>query len=114
MKRSLRHKKLMFIHNIKALEKGTCLFFKAFLLSVKMDLKKELTSRIQVALDKIRPFLKKDEGDISLIEVTDDLDVRVEMTGSCKTCQHIDQTFNSGVVQFIRREAPEVRNIIAL
>lgn len=71
-------------------------------------------SRINAALDKIRPFLMKDEGDIALVELTDDMDAKVELLGACRTCQFSNQTLQSGVMQFIKREAPEVRNVIAV
>lgn len=79
-----------------------------------MDAKQEIISRIVRALDKIRPFLMKDEGDIALVELTEEMDVKVELLGACRTCQFTRQTLQSGVVQFIKREAPEVRNVIAV
>ncbi len=79
-----------------------------------MDTKQEIMSRISIALDKIRPFLMKDEGDIALIDLTEDMDVKVELLGACRTCQFTKQTLQSGVVQFIKREAPEVRHVIAV
>jgi Fe-S cluster biogenesis protein NfuA len=79
-----------------------------------MSNKEEIVSRIRLALDKIRPFLMKDEGDIALVELTDDMDVKVELLGACRTCQYTQQTLQSGVVQFIKREAPEIRNVISV
>lgn len=76
--------------------------------------KQDITRRIIVALDKIRPFLQKDEGDIAFIELTDNLEAKVELLGACKTCQFSDQTLQSGVVDYIKREAPEVKKVIAL
>ena len=79
-----------------------------------MDTKQEIISRISLALDKIRPFLMKDEGDIALVELTDDMDAIVKLLGACRTCQFTRQTLQSGVVQFIKREAPEVRHVIGV
>lgn len=76
--------------------------------------KQDITRRITIALDKIRPFLQKDEGDIAFLELTDNLEVKVELLGACKSCKFSDQTLQSGVVEYIRREAPEVTKVIAL
>jgi Fe-S cluster biogenesis protein NfuA len=56
----------------------------------------------------------KDEGDIALVELTEEMDVKVQLLGACRTCQFTHQTLQSGVVQFIKREAPEIRNVIAV
>jgi Fe-S cluster biogenesis protein NfuA len=79
-----------------------------------MSEKNDLIARIEIALSKIRPFLQKDDGDISLVGVTDDMVVQVEMLGACRTCTHIDQTLHAGVAQYIKREAPEIKEVVSL
>lgn len=76
--------------------------------------KKELTDKINSALEKIRPFLAADEGDIQLVNVTKDNDVIIKMLGACSSCQFVDMTIQNGVEEYIRREAPEVRKIIPI
>lgn len=71
-----------------------------------------LRDKVNVALDKIRPFLVADEGDIELVDITDEFDVHIKMLGACRSCQLVDMTIQSGVEQFIRREAPEIRFVI--
>ncbi|MCK5405728.1 MAG: NifU family protein, partial [Desulfobulbaceae bacterium] len=43
-----------------------------------------MRERVQSALDKIRPTLQKDGGDVVLVDVTDDGVVKVQLTGACK------------------------------
>lgn len=67
-----------------------------------------LISKIQTALDEIRPFLKSDGGDISLIELTPDMVVRVQLHGACIGCSVNQMTLRSGVEMTIKKHAPEI------
>ena len=42
-----------------------------------------MRDKVQAAIDKIRPALQKDGGDVILIDVTDDGIVKVQLTGAC-------------------------------
>ena len=46
----------------------------------------DLQQRIQSTLDELRPYLEADGGDIRLVEITDDLVVRIELLGACADC----------------------------
>lgn len=76
--------------------------------------KTELTFKINKALDRIRPYLQADEGDVRLVEVTDDLVVKVELTGACDGCQFSMHTLKAGVEQAIIRDIPQIREVIAI
>ena len=69
---------------------------------------KDIHERVEAALQTLRPYLEADGGDISLVEVTDELHVRVELHGACADCQMIHMTMKGGVEQAIRQAAPEV------
>lgn len=73
-----------------------------------------LVKRINNALDKIRPYLEADGGDISLKEVTDDLMVKVKMHGACEGCPFSYQTLKAGVEQALRKEIPEIKGLVAV
>jgi|TARA_B110000263_G_scaffold125550_1_gene109238 Fe-S cluster biogenesis protein NfuA len=73
---------------------------------------RELLSKIEGALDEIRPYLEADEGDIKLIEVTDDMVVKVKLMGACSSCNVSMMTMKSGVEQAIKRAAPEIKEVI--
>jgi len=73
---------------------------------------RELLSKIEGALDEIRPYLEADEGDIKLIEVTDDMVVKVKLMGACSSCNVSMMTMKSGVEQAIKRAVPEMIEVI--
>ena len=73
-----------------------------------MDTIKE---RVEKALDKIRPYLVSDGGDISIVDITDDMVVRVEMKGACHGCPFSMQTLKAGVEMAVKNEVPEIRAV---
>ena len=73
---------------------------------------KIILDKIEGALDEIRPYLEADEGDIRLIEVTDDMVVKVKLLGACSDCNVSMMTMKSGVEQAIKRAVPEVKEVI--
>ncbi len=75
---------------------------------------KELAYRIQVALSELRPYLEADLGNITLVEITDDLVVKLQLHGSCADCSMINMTMKGGVESAIKNVAPEVTAIEAI
>lgn len=76
--------------------------------------KEENENKILKALDKVRPYLQADGGDIELVEITEDLVVKVEMTGACDGCPYSLHTLRAGVEQAIKKELPEVKGVVAV
>jgi Fe-S cluster biogenesis protein NfuA len=74
---------------------------------------KSIKSRVLKALERVRPYLQSDGGDIELIEVTDDLSVKVRLTGACHGCPYSMQTLKAGVEQAIMKEVPEIKRVIS-
>jgi Fe-S cluster biogenesis protein NfuA len=74
---------------------------------------KSIKDRVLKALDKVRPYLQSDGGDIDLIDVTDDMTVKVKLTGACNGCPYSVQTLKAGVEQAIMKEVPEVKRVIS-
>lgn len=72
-----------------------------------------IRDRVIKALDRVRPYLQSDGGDITLIDVTDDLTVKVKLTGACHGCPFSMQTLKAGVEQAIMKEVPEIKKVIA-
>ena len=70
--------------------------------------------KISEALDSIRPYLLADGGDITLIQVTDDLRVLVEFQGACTECSMSAMTLKAGVEGAIRSVVPMVKSIEAI
>lgn len=72
-----------------------------------------IKDRVLKALDRVRPYLQSDGGDIELIEVTDDFTVKVKLKGACHGCPYSLQTLKAGVEQAIMKEVPEIRRVIS-
>lgn len=73
---------------------------------------KRILDKIESALDEIRPYLEADGGNIDLVEVTDDLVVKVRLIGACSSCNVSMMTMKSGVEQAVKRAWPEVKEVI--
>ena len=71
----------------------------------------ELISKIEAALEELRPFLKADGGDIALIEVTDDMVAKLEFLGACKNCSISMSTFKAGVEATVKNADPKIKAV---
>jgi Fe-S cluster biogenesis protein NfuA len=74
---------------------------------------KSIRDRVMKALDKVRPYLQSDGGDIDLIDVSEDMTVKVKLTGACHGCPYSMQTLKAGVEQAIMKEVPEIKRVIS-
>ncbi len=72
-----------------------------------------MQEKVQGVLDKIRPMLARDGGDVELIEVNDGT-VKVKLTGACGCCPMSTMTLKMGIEQIIKREIPEVKEVVAV
>jgi len=68
-------------------------------------------SRLRAVLDKVRPFLQMDGGDIELVAI-EDKNALVRMHGACQGCPSAIYTLKMGVEQAIRREIPDFGELI--
>lgn len=66
-------------------------------------------TKIEEALDRIRPFLKRDGGNVQLVEVTDNNTVRVKLTGTCGSCPMSMMTLKGGGEAELKKSFPDVR-----
>jgi Fe-S cluster biogenesis protein NfuA len=73
----------------------------------------DLKKSVQQALDKIRPMLQRDGGDIELVGVTDGI-VRVRLTGACKGCPMSQMTLKQGVEKLLMKEVPGLKQVQAV
>lgn len=69
--------------------------------------KKEIEKKIVSCIDKIRPFLISDGGNIEYVKFEDGI-VYVKLLGHCANCQFIDATMNDGIEMALINEIPEV------
>ena len=68
--------------------------------------------KVKEILDKIRPQLQADGGDVELIEVTDDGVVKVRLMGHCAGCMHAQQTLQFGIERALKQFIPEVKSVV--
>lgn len=73
----------------------------------------QITKRVEKALSSIRPYLQADGGDISLVEVTPEMIVKVRLIGACHGCPFSIQTLKAGVEQSLMKEVPEIKAVVA-
>ncbi len=73
-----------------------------------------LTVKVEEALDQVRPYLQADGGDVSLIEITDDFVVKLELLGACKSCSMSMMTLRAGIEETIKRSVPEIKSVEAV
>lgn len=74
---------------------------------------KNIHDRVVKALERVRPYLQSDGGDIDLVDVTDDMTVKVRLKGACHGCPYSMQTLKAGVEQAIMKEVPEIKRVIS-
>ncbi len=73
-----------------------------------------MKEEILKALESVRPFLQADNGDIELVDVTDDGIVKVRLLGECENCPLSIMTLRAGVERSLMKQVPGVRRIEAV
>ncbi len=73
-----------------------------------------MRERVEAALNKIRPSLQADGGNIELVDVTPDGIVKVKLTGACSCCPMSQMTLKAGVEKVVKEAVPEVKEVIAV
>ena len=71
----------------------------------------ELREKVENALEEIRPFLKSDGGDISLVSIENGKEVKVRLEGNCVGCSVNQMTLKSGVEMTIKKYAPQIEKV---
>ena len=73
-----------------------------------------MREKIEKALEKIRPMLTADGGNVDLVEVTKEGVVKLKLTGACGCCPMSQMTLKMGIERLLKAEVPEVKEVIAL
>jgi len=74
--------------------------------------KKTLKERVETALEKIKPALQADGGNVELVEVTPEGIVKVKLTGACYGCPMSHMTLKMGIGRSLKKEVPEVKDVV--
>jgi hypothetical protein len=77
-------------------------------------LQEEISEKIEIALNGMRPFLQADGGDVELVEVTEDYEVRLRLIGNCSSCSMSHMTMKAGIESGIKAALPIVKSVVAV
>jgi Fe-S cluster biogenesis protein NfuA len=72
-----------------------------------------MREKVEEVLNKIRPTLQADGGDVELVDVSDGV-VKVKLTGACGTCPMSTMTLKMGVERILKEQIPEIKEVQAL
>lgn len=70
--------------------------------------------KVEAAIDSIRPYMMADGGNIRVLEVTAEGEVKVELLGACGECPMSAMTLKAGVEDAIRHALPEITRVTAV
>ena len=70
-----------------------------------------LKEKIEDALNKVRPALQADGGDVELVDVDEDGVVKVKLTGACGGCPMSQMTLKMGIEKTLKQTVPEVERV---
>ncbi|MFO7788936.1 MAG: NifU family protein [Bacteroidales bacterium] len=73
-----------------------------------------MKEKIKKSIEEVRPYLQADGGDISLVNVTDDYVVEVQLLGACGSCPFSVQTLKLGVEEKLKQDVPEVKEVVSV
>ena len=72
-----------------------------------------MQEKVEGVLDKIRPMLVRDGGNVELVDVNDGT-VEVKLTGACAGCPMSTMTLKMGIEKLLKEEIPEVKEVVAV
>ncbi|MGA2533578.1 MAG: NifU family protein [Candidatus Aminicenantales bacterium] len=73
-----------------------------------------MKDKVEQALNKIRPALQGDGGDVELVDISADGVVRVRLKGACGGCPMSQMTLKMGIERILKKEVPEVKSVEAV
>jgi Fe-S cluster biogenesis protein NfuA len=72
-----------------------------------------MKEKVTEVLNKIRPNLIKDGGDLELVDVSDGI-VKLKLVGACAGCPMSTMTLKMGIERILKQEIPEVKEVVAV
>ena len=81
---------------------------------MEKSLKEELLKRVHKTLEQVRPYLQADGGDIEVVDLNDENILSVRLKGACHGCPFSMQTLKAGVEQAIKRDVPEIAEVVSV
>jgi Fe-S cluster biogenesis protein NfuA len=77
-------------------------------------MEKTTKEKVITTLERIKPSLQADGGDVTLIDVSPDGVVKVKLTGACRGCAMSQMTLKMGIERALRQEVPEVKKVVGV
>ncbi len=74
----------------------------------------KMLDKVNEALDEIRPHLAVDGGNIEIVEITEDLVVKIKWLGNCAFCSMSEMTMKAGVEQAVKSRIPSIKEVVAV
>jgi Fe-S cluster biogenesis protein NfuA len=73
-----------------------------------------MKEKVEATLERIKPALQADGGNVELVEVTPDGVVKVKLTGACAGCPMSQMTLKMGIERELKKEMPEVKEVVSV
>lgn len=73
-----------------------------------------MRDKVEAVLEKVRPMLQADGGDVELVDVTENGIVQVRLTGACKGCPMSQMTLKNGIERMVLKELPQIKAVEAV
>lgn len=77
-------------------------------------MEESLKNKIETALDSIRPYLEADGGNVRVVDLDENMVLKIEMLGNCGSCPMSTMTLKAGVEEAIKRAIPEITRVEAI
>ena len=73
-----------------------------------------MQDKVKDVLDKVRPYLVRDGGNVELVSIEEDGTVKVKLVGACAGCPHSKMTLKNGIEKILKQEVPEVKEVVSV
>lgn len=73
-----------------------------------------MKAKVSSAIERIRPNLQADGGDVELVEVNDEGIVKVKLLGACHGCPMAQMTLKMGIEKYLKKEVPGVKEVVSV
>jgi Fe-S cluster biogenesis protein NfuA len=70
-----------------------------------------MREKVEQVLEKVRPSLQADGGNVELVDVTDEGIVKVKLTGACRGCPMSQMTLKMGIEKALKQAIPEIKEV---
>lgn len=72
---------------------------------------KNIIDKVEQAIEQLRPFLEADGGNMKLIEISDNMIVKVQLFGACSDCSMSPTTLKAGLEENLKSILPEIKGV---